>query len=186
MLSVYRRRVADAVRSVAGHMKAVATIFSFLCVCCLGRAQTPNTNRVLYVTTSSNLLSISNAVRIASHLRVGMADADVQKYMQDHGVTQTNVNLYSISVDRGRTLHYAYPLAGGASLYLDMHCTKSPPTGLFGWSDPVLDRARVQSQGADIISIALTNGPEPDGAANRSQPVRSATNQPPAAAGSGR
>jgi hypothetical protein len=167
-------------------MKILATVFSFLCVCCLGHAQTPDTNRVLYVTTSSNLMAISNAVRIASHLRVGMADAEVQKYMQDQGVIQTNVNVYSISVDRGRTLAYGYPLTGGALLCLDMHCTKSPPTGLFGWRDPVLDGARIQSQGADIISIALTNGPEPGGAANRSQPVRSATNQAPAAAGPGR
>jgi len=159
---------------------------SFLWVCCPGHAQTPDTNRVLHVTTSPNLMSISNAVRIASNLRVGMANADVQKYMQDHAVIQTNVNVYSISVDRGHTLSYGYPLAGGALLCLDMHCTKSPPTGMFGWSDPVLGRASVQSQGVDIISIALTNGPEPDGAANRRQPACSGTNSTSSAAGSGR
>jgi hypothetical protein len=163
-------------------MKALAIGFSFLCLCCLGQAQTLDTNRVLYVTTSSNLISISNAVRIASNLRAGMAAADVHKYFQDHGMIQTNVNVYSISVDRGRTLSCAYPLAGGASLYLDMHCTKPPASALFGWSEPVLDRARVESQGANVISIALTNGLEHDGAASRSQPVRSATNQTPAAA----
>ena len=159
-------------------MKALATTFLFLCVCCFGQAQTLDTNRVLYVTTSSNLVSISNAVWIASRLRVGMAGADVQKYMRDHGMIQTNV--YSISVDRGRTLACPYPLAGGATLFLDLHCTKAPATGLFGWRDPVLDRARVQSQGADIISVALTNGPEADGPTNGSQPVRPGTHRTPA------
>jgi hypothetical protein len=138
-------------------MKAAAATLILLCVCCLGRAQTPDTNRVLYVTASSNLVSISNAVRIASGLRVGMAGAAVQQNLHDHGMIQTNI--YFISLDRGLTLTYPYPLAGGAKLMLDMHCTKAPATGLFGWSAPVLDRARIQSQGADIISIALTNAP---------------------------
>jgi hypothetical protein len=138
-------------------MKAAAATLLLLYVCCLGRAQTHDTNRVLYVTTSSNLVSISNAVKIASGLRVGMAGAAVQQYLHDHGMVQTNV--YSTSLDRGRTVTYPYPLAGGAALMLDMHCTNAPATGLFGWKAPVLDRARIQSQGADIISIALTNAP---------------------------
>ena len=86
-----------------------------------------------------------------------MAAQDVVKYMKDHGMAQTNV--YSISLDRGRTLSCPYSLAGGATLMLDMHCTQAPKSGLFGWSDPVLDRARIQSQGADIITITLTNAP---------------------------
>src|SRR5262245_11212482 len=142
------RRATERRRSAIECMKALAATLLFQCVCCLGHAQTTQTNRVLYMTTSSNLVSISNAVRIASGLRVGMAAADVQKYMRDHGMTQTNV--YWMSLDRGRTLACPYPLAGGATLLLDMHCTKAPATGLFDWDDPVLDRARVQSQGADI------------------------------------
>jgi hypothetical protein len=138
-------------------MRTVAANLILFCACCFGHAQTSETNRVLYVTTSSNLVSISNAVRIASGLRVGMAGSDVQKYMQDHGMAQTNV--YSISLDRGRTLSSPYPLAGGATLMLDMHCTQAPKTGLFGWSSPVLDRARIQSQGTDIMTITSTNAP---------------------------
>ena len=138
-------------------MRTLAGTLILFCACCFGHAQTPDTNRVLYVTASSNLVSISNAVRIASGLRVGMSGQDVQKYMQDHGMVQTNV--YSISVDRGRTLSCPYPLAGGATLMLDMHCTQAPKSGLFGWSAPVLDRARIRSQGSDIISITLTNAP---------------------------
>jgi hypothetical protein len=101
-------------------------------------------------------MSISNAVKIASGLRVGMPGADVRKYMQDHGMPQTNLS--SISLDRGRTLTCPYPLAGTATLMLDMHCTSAPP-GPFGWSNPVLDRAYIQSQGANIIFVTLTNGP---------------------------
>ena len=138
-------------------MRTLAATLILLSSCCFGQAQTAGSNRVLYVTTSSNLLSISNAVRIALGLRVGMPGPDVQKYMQSHGMVQTNV--YSISADRGRTLSCPYPLAGGAMLMLDMHCTKAPSLGLFGWSDPVLDRARIQSQGADIMTIAFTNAP---------------------------
>lgn len=101
-------------------------------------------------------MSISNAVKVASGLRVGMPGTDVHKYMDDHGMSQTNV--YSISLDRGRTLSCPYPLAGSATLMLDMHCTSAPP-GLFGWSNPVLDRAYIQIQGTNLISIRLTNGP---------------------------
>ena len=138
---------------------------------------------MLSLTSHSNLVSISNAVKIVSGLRVGMAGADGSKYMQDHGMVQTNV--YSISLDRGRTMACPYPLDGGASLMLDMHCTKGPSRGLFGWSDPVFDRAYIQSQGVEIIAITPPNSPQPGGAANRGQPGGSETNRAPAAAGPG-
>src|SRR3954470_8796033 len=70
-------------------------------------------------------MTISNAVKIASGLHVGMPGADVSKYVEDHGLVQTNV--YSFSMDRGRTLTYPYRLAGTASLMLEMHCTSAPP-----------------------------------------------------------
>jgi hypothetical protein len=141
-------------------MKTLTATLIFFCACCFGHAQRLDTNRVLYITTSLNLVSISNAVMIASGLRVGMSASDVQKYMHEHGMTNEWVgqtNMFSVSLDRGRTLACPYPLAGGASLMLDMHCTKAPPSGLFGWSDPVIDGARIQSLGADVISITLTN-----------------------------
>jgi hypothetical protein len=138
-------------------MKALTATLILLCACSLGQAQAPDTNRILYVTTSSNFVSISNAAKMASGLHVGMPGEEVQKYMQKHGMIQTNI--YCISVDRGRTLTCPYQLAGGTTLMLDMHCTNAPPTGLFGWSAPILDRARIQSQGADIMSITLTNAP---------------------------
>jgi hypothetical protein len=117
-----------------------------------------NTNRVLYMTTSSNLLSISNAVKIASGLQVGMAGQDVQKYMQDYGLVQTNI--YSISMDGWRTCICPYPLTDGATLMLDMHCIQGHTSALFGHSVSVLDGARIQSQGMDIIAIKLANTPK--------------------------
>ena len=171
----------------ATRMKALATALIVLCFLHLGRAQTHATNGVtasgiLYLTSRSNFLSISNAVEVASGLRVGMAGEEVGKYMENHGMGQTNV--YSISLDRGRTVTYPYSLAGGAALMLEMHCTKAPSAGLYGWRDPVLDRAFIQSQGADIITIIPTRSPQPDGAANRSQPIRPGTNSTPSADGS--
>jgi hypothetical protein len=84
-----------------------------------------------------------------------MPGADVHRYLRDHGLSQTNI--YSISADRGRTMNCPYPLAGDATLVLQMHCTSAPPAGLFGWSNPVLDRAYIQSAGTNIISISFTN-----------------------------
>jgi len=173
----------------ATRMKALATALIVLCFLRLGGAQTPATNGVtasgmLYLTSRSNSFSISNAVKVASGLRVGMAGEEVRKYMEHRGMGQTNV--YSISLDRGRTVTYPYSLAGGTTLMLEMHCTKAPSTGLYGWSAPVLDRAFIQSQGADIITIIPTKGPQPDGAANRNQPIRVETNRTSSAAGSDR
>jgi len=100
-------------------------------------------------------MSLSNAVKIASGLHVGMTGEDVGKYMQDHGMIQTNI--YSISADRGRTLICPYPIASGVSLELEMECSQPPTSGLFGWKNPLLKRAYIQSQGTSIISIIFTN-----------------------------
>ncbi len=94
-------------------------------------------------------------------------------------------NIYSISLDRGRTMACPYPLEGGATLMLDMHCTKGQTQGLFGWSAPVFDRAYIQSSGAEIISITPSNRPQ-GGAANGGQSTRPKTNSVAPAAGSRR
>ena len=106
----------------------------------------------------ATLAAISNAVKVASGLRVGMPGPDVSKYMREHGKTQTDVRF--ISLDRDRTMTCPYPLTGTATLMLEMHSTNAP-FGLFGWRDPVLDRAHIQYQGVDIISVTLTNGTVP-------------------------
>jgi hypothetical protein len=145
-----------------------ATVLILLCLHLAAQAQTSDTNGltapdVLYQTSSSTPTSISNTVRVASGLRVGMAGADVQKYLQDHGLTQTNI--YSISADSGRLLTSVYRLAGDTTLLLDLHCTNAPAEGLSDWSDPVLDRAYIcyiSNQGTNVISVVLTNATLPD------------------------
>lgn len=137
-------------------MKALLVSCVVFVPLCMGPAQTVRTNGTPAPAAAYQLLSISNVVKVASGLRAGMPGAEAHKYLQGHGLTQTNV--YSLSVDRGRTMKCPYPLAGGATLMLEMHCTSAPP-GLFGWSNPVLDRAYIQSQGTNTISIKLTNGP---------------------------
>src|SRR5439155_21177044 len=144
-------------------MKALAAVVIFAILLCSAQAQTSATpaNSItapgfLYITSRSNLVTISNAVKIAARLRIGMPKADVDKYLQDHGVSQTNV--YSMSLDRGRTLSCPYPLAGvTTSLVLEMQCSQPQTSGLFGWKNPLLKRAYIQSQGTNIISITLTN-----------------------------
>jgi hypothetical protein len=119
-------------------MKALAAVVILATPLCVGNAQPspPTTNAItapglLYLISHANLLSISNAVKIASALQVGMAKAEVDKYLQAHGMKQTNI--YSMSLDRGRTLTCPYPLAGaGTSLMLEMQCSQVR-SGLFGW-----------------------------------------------------
>ena len=146
-------------------MKHLAIILSVLACLVAHKALAADTNLVPYTATSSNLMSISNAVRIASGLRLGMSETEVQKYMHAHGMTNewegaTGTGMFSISLDRGRTLNCPYYLAGGATLWLEMHSTKPPPSGgLFGWSAPVFSKATIQTSGADKIPITSTNAP---------------------------
>jgi hypothetical protein len=152
-------------------MKALAAVLILQTLLCSGQEQTPikalslktSTNGIAalglaYMTSRSNLVTISNAVKIASGLRAGMPNADVVKYMQDHDMSQTN--MFSMSLDRGRTLSCFYALAGvSTSLVLEMECSQPPTLGLYGWKNPLLKGAYIQSQGANIIFITLTNAP---------------------------
>jgi hypothetical protein len=144
-------------------MKALAVIVILATLLCFADAQTSTTTNqirvpeTLYMTTASNLVSISNAVKIASGLRVGMTNADVDKYMHDHGYGwQTNVG----GMSANRVTAWFYPLAtASSSLVLETECSMPPTPGLFRWTNPLLKRAYIQSQGVDIIFITLTNGP---------------------------
>jgi hypothetical protein len=148
-------------------MKALAAVVIFLTLLCFGLAQTPiaATNGIaaseqLNMTNRPNLVTISNAVKIASGLRIGMTWADADKYLLAHGMGQTNI--YSMSMDRGHTLDCPYPLTGVAtnvSLVLAMECSQPPASGLFGWKNPLLKGAYIQSNGVNIIFITLTNTP---------------------------
>ena len=137
-------------------MKTLIGVLIFGTLLSRGFAQTSTTNLIktpelLYVTSSSNLTWISNAVKIAAGLRVGVTKADVDNYLHAHGM-QTNVG--GLSLDRGRTMACFY-----GSLVLDMECSQPPVSGLFGWKNPLLKRACIQVAGANITSITFTNPP---------------------------
>ena len=146
-------------------MRILGTILVFTTALCSARAQTSTLSntpvagpKAIYMTTRTNLLSVSNAVKIASGLRVGMAKADLDKYLMEHGISQTNI--FSVSLDRGRTLSCPYPLAGAeTSLMLELECSQPPTSGLHGWKNPLLKRAYIQSWGTNVIPITLTNAP---------------------------
>src|SRR5262249_23126688 len=126
-----------------------------------GSTNVIRTPELLYITTSSNVTAISTAVKMASSLRMDMTRPEVDHYLLERGMS-TNIVEHAdgLSLDRGRTLSYFYPLPGNRSfLVLDMECTERPASGLRGWKNPVLKKAYIQSQGVDIISIALTNTP---------------------------
>jgi hypothetical protein len=143
-------------------MKALTTVVMLATLLWSGHAQISiaatnciTASGLLYMTSSSNLVSISNAVKVASGLWTGMTKTNVDKYMGDHGMT----NMGSISLDRGRTLSCPYTLGDAAtSLVLEMECSQPPPSGLFGWKNPLLKGAYIQSQGANIIFITLAEG----------------------------
>jgi hypothetical protein len=149
-------------------MKRLAVVVFLAASVFCGRAQisqgTTNvirTPELLYITTSSNVTAISNAVKMASSLRIDMTKPDVDHYLIERGmptnIVETQVD--GLSLDGDRTIGYFYPLPGNRSfLVLDMECTERPASGLRGWKNPVLKKAYIQSQGVDIISIALTNG----------------------------
>lgn len=143
------------------HLTLALTLSVLACLVA-AKALAADTNLVPYTATSSNLISISNAVRIASGLRLGMSETEVQKYMHAHGMTnewEGQTKMFSISVDRGDTLNCPYFLAGGATLWLEMHSTKPPPSGQFGRSAPLFSKATIQTSDDHIIPIAPTNAP---------------------------
>jgi len=134
-------------------------------------------------------VSVSEAVKIASALTVGMSSKQADAFLRQHGFTpgidliSTNgrpaARLFSMSVGGHAPpgiMYYA--LADGCALTL--HVTVHASHDQAG----CLDRAVIQSNGVDIVSIKLKNA-EPDGAPNRSRPADSETNRTSAAAGSG-
>src|SRR5258708_26581629 len=75
-----------------------------------------------------------------------------------------------------------YTLSNGCSLHLDYSARSILTNGHWGGNGK-LERAFIQSNSVNIISIPLRGMPEPSGAANGSQPTRSETNRTSSAAG---
>jgi hypothetical protein len=145
----------------------------------------------------TNSINAAQAIKLASRLSVGMREQDIAKLLDK----QNGLNPGGQAGDSFGWTRF-YLLADGCFLDLQMDPKEVLPlsfkfegTNIPGnivvvsnmWGgNGLLQSACIQSNGTWIIRIALANVPQPNGSANRSQPIRSGTNQPSWPAGSGR
>ena len=118
-------------------------------------ALTPVNQGALIVSAKTNTFSLSNATQIVSGLRLGMAQTNVDSYLNTHGLT----NRSDLSLDQGHhtTFHYDFP-GTDRTLVLETRSQRIGPS-LFDWGNPVLENGRIQRLGVDIFLIAFTNAP---------------------------
>ena len=138
-------------------MKAVAiiSVFALYGVLIAQVVLTPVRRDALLISSNTNVLSVSNATQILSGLRLGMAQTNVDKYMNAHGMT----NRGGVSLDRGHHTSFYYDFPGkDTSLVLETRSRRTGP-GLFDWGDPVLDSGRIQRLDVDTFLITFTNAP---------------------------
>jgi hypothetical protein len=120
------------------------------------------------VIAATNRIAPTEAVKIASGLRLGMAEADAAKFLEAHGVTsgfldtKRQVYVYTLSVGSCTGWSTGYPLAGGYILSLNMEPRKTnglvTMNGRWG-GNGLLTGASIQSNCVTIASITLTNKP---------------------------
>ena len=116
---------------------------------------TPVNQGALLVSGNTNDLSLSNATQIVSGLKLGMAQTNVDSYLNRHGMT----NRWGLSLDRGqhRAFHYDFP-GTDRTLVLETRSKRTGPS-LFDWGDPLLESGRIQKLGVDTFLITFTNAP---------------------------
>lgn len=116
---------------------------------------TPVNQRALLMSGITNTFSLSNATRIVSGLRLGMALTNVNKCLNAHGMT----NRFGMSLDRGQHTTYDYDFPGtDTTLRLETRSERTGPS-LFDWGNPVLESGRIQKLGVDTFLITFTNAP---------------------------
>jgi len=157
-------------------MKLTIIILLLALLSCVGLAQTSTsltTNEFNGINASisfggastyyiTNRVSVSQAVKIASKLYIGMTEADADSFLESHGISGRIVDtngttiIYSQSVGDEFEWCTFYPLADGCSLGLDMR----PSHVNTNWGgNGLLEGASIQSNSFNIISITLTNAP---------------------------
>jgi hypothetical protein len=152
-----------------GHaMKILAIMITVACLPWAAGAQATTTNgaapRALYLTSQTNLASVSRAIQVASQLRIGMMEAEAAKFLEGQGIsgairdTNGQVEAYSLSVGSSHGWTTFYHLAEGCSLGLEMRPSAMRPDGLWG-GNGLLEGAVIQSNRVNIITITLTNRP---------------------------
>ena len=141
----------------------------------------------------TNSINTGQAIKLAARLGVGTREQDVAKVLDEQNGLRSGG-------DVGDSIGWTrfYLLADGCFLDLQMDPREVLPmsfkfegTNIVGVSNMwggngLLRSASIQSNGAKIISITLTNVAQQNGAANGSQPLRPETNRTPSAAGSRR
>src|SRR5258706_10844785 len=104
---------------------------------------------------NKNVFNLSNATHIISGLRPGMAQTNVDKYLNARGMTNSG----GLSLDRGQhhTLHYDFP-GTDCTLVMETRSKRTGP-GLYDWGDPILESGRIQRLGVNTFLITFTNAP---------------------------
>jgi hypothetical protein len=100
----------------------------------------------------SNAVPRTEAIRIASHLKVGMKEKDASELLARSGLTN------AISVGAMPGWARSYQLADGTSLLLDYR-HQDYDTNYWWEGYGILESASIQSNGITIVSITLTNAP---------------------------
>jgi hypothetical protein len=126
---------------------AVISVFAMTGVLLAQVVLTPVNRDALLMSSNTNVFSLSNATQIVSCLKLGMAQTNVDKHMNAHGMT----NRGRLSLDRGEhtTVYYDFPDTG-RTLVLETRSKRIGP-GLFDWGDPVLESGRIQKLGVDAF-----------------------------------
>lgn len=115
---------------------------------------TPVNQDALLVSSNTNVFSLSNATRIVSGLRLGMAQTNVDRHMNAHGMT----NKGGLTLGGHRTtFYYDFP-STDRTLALETRRKRTGP-GRFDWGNPVLESGRIQKLGTDTFLITFTNAP---------------------------
>ena len=112
------------------------------------------TSRLFGQTIATNKIACAEAIRIASHLTVGMRQAKTRKVLKRSGFEEVPALSFHSS------LLQHYPLADGCDLCLEYRPTLDSTNGpVLVLATSQLQQASISSNGVQIISITLTNAP---------------------------
>jgi len=98
----------------------------------------------------SNNVARAEAIKVASQLKVGMSEEDARKFLAKHGVT----NAIGLGALSGWSCFYN--LTDGSSLVLEYR-PRAMTTNHWWEGKGILEKAFIQSNRVNIVSITLTN-----------------------------
>jgi len=124
-------------------MKSVTatTIVVFVALVSFAEAQTMTTNQV----------TEAEAIKLASHLRAGMREEAATTFLERRGLKT------DMSFGDSFGWYHCFSLSNKCSLILDIKPKRFRPDG--AWADGLVQKAFIQQNGTNKISISLTNAP---------------------------